>query len=61
MQFDVLTDRDSILEEISGIVVVVGKILGDVFDDKIAKALIESGSEDHIMLLLHFSFYCSCN
>ena len=56
MQFDGLTDRDSIIEEISGIVVVVGKILGDIFDDKIAKALIESASEDHIMLLLHYIF-----
>lgn len=56
MQFDGLTDRDSIIEEISSIVVVVGKILGDEFDDKIAKALIESGSEDHIMLLLHYIF-----
>ena len=56
MQFDGLTDKERIIEEISGIVVMVGKVLGDVFDDKIAKALLESGSEDHLMLLLHYIF-----
>ena len=56
MQFDGLTDRDIIKEEILSIVIVVGEKLGDVFDDKIVKALIESGSEEHIMLLLHYIF-----
>ena len=56
MKFDGLTDRDSIINEISLLVVMVGKILTEVFDDRIAKALLESGSEDHIMLLLHYIF-----
>ena len=63
MHFDGLTDRDSIIEEISSIVVVVWKILGDVFDDKVAKALIESGKwrSYNAVIALYFSFYCSCN
>ena len=56
MKFDGLTDRDSIINEISLLVVMVGKVLTEVFDDRIAKALLESGSEDHIMLLLHYIF-----
>jgi hypothetical protein len=56
MKFDGLTDRDSIIKEISELVIIVGKILGDVFNDKIAKALLESGSEDSLMLLLHYIF-----
>ena len=30
--------------------------MGDIFDDKISKALLESDSEDHLMLLLHYAF-----
>ena len=56
MKFDGLTDQDSIINEISLLVVMVGKILSEVFDDRIVKALIDSGSEDHIMLLLHYIF-----
>jgi len=56
MKFDGLTDRDSIINEISELVIMVGKILADVLNDKIAKALLESGSEDSIMLLLHYIF-----
>lgn len=56
MKFDDLTTENNITNEISGIILGVGKVLGDDFDDKIAKALFESGSEDHIMLLLHYAF-----
>ena len=56
MKFDGLTTEDSIIIEISGIILGVGKVLGDVFDDKIAKALLESGNEDHLMLLMHYAF-----
>jgi hypothetical protein len=56
MKFDGLTTEDSIINEISSIILGVGKVLGDVFDDKIAKALLESGSEDHLMLLMHYAF-----
>lgn len=56
MKFDGLTDRDSIIKEISELVVMVGKILSDILEDKIAKARLESGSEDSIMLLLHYIF-----
>ena len=56
MKFDGLTDRDSIINEISELVAMVGKVLSDIFDDKIAKALLEIGSEDSLMLLLHYIF-----
>jgi len=56
MKFDDLTTENNITNEISGIIIGVGKVLGDDFDDKIAKALLESGSEDHLMLLMHYAF-----
>ena len=34
----------------------VGKVLSDIFNDNIVKALLESNSEDYIMLLLHYIF-----
>ena len=56
MKFDDLTTENNIMNEISGIILGIGKVLGDDFDDKIAKALLESGSEDHLMLLMHYAF-----
>ena len=56
MKFDGLTDKDGIINEISLSVTTVGKVLSDIFNDNIVKALLESNSEDYIMLLLHYIF-----
>ena len=56
MKFDGLTDKDSIINEISLLATMVGKVLSDIFNDNIVKALLESNSEDYIMLLLHYIF-----
>ena len=56
MRFVGLTTEESISNEIAGIVVGVAKILSDVFDDRIAKACLELGTEEHIMLLMHYAF-----
>ena len=56
MKFDGLTDKDSIINEISLLVTMVGKVFSDIFNDNIVKALLESNSEDYIMLLLHYIF-----
>ena len=32
------------------------KILSDVFDDRVAKACLELGTEDHLNLLIHYAF-----
>ena len=56
MKFDGLTTHESISTEIATIICVVGKVLSDEYGDRIAKACLESGSEDHVMLLLHYAF-----
>ena len=56
MRFVGLTTEESISNEIAGIVVGVAKILSDVFDDRVAKACLELGTEDYIMLLMHYAF-----
>ena len=53
MKFDGLTTHESISTEIATIICVVGKVLSEEYGDRIAKACLESGSEDHVMLLLH--------
>ena len=40
MKFDGLMDKDSIIKELSLIVLMVGKVLSDVFNDNIVKALL---------------------
>lgn len=56
MRFDSLTTEESISNEIASIIVGVAKILSDVFDDRVAKVCLELGTEDHIMLLMHYAF-----
>ena len=56
MRFIGLTTKESISNEIANIVLGVAKILSDVFDDKVARVCLELGSEDHIMLLMHYAF-----
>ena len=56
MRFVGLTTQESITNEIATITAGVAKILSDVFDDRIAKACLELGTEDHIMLLMHYAF-----
>ena len=56
MKFDGLTSPESITKELTTIILGVGKILSDLFNDNIAKALIEVGSDDSLMLLIHYAF-----
>ena len=56
MSFDGLTAEDSISREIASIIVGVARILSEVFNDRIASICLELGSDDHIMLLMHYAF-----
>ena len=56
MRFVGLTTEESISKEIANIVVGVAKILSDIFNDRVAKACLELGTEDHLNLLIHYAF-----
>lgn len=56
MRFDGLTAEDSISREIASIIVGVARILSEVFNDRIASICLELGSDDHIMILMHYAF-----
>ena len=56
MRFVGFTTEESISTEIASIVVGVAKILSDVFNDRVEKACLELGTEDHLMLLMHYAF-----
>ena len=56
MRFDGLTTEESISNELAGIIIGVAKILSEVFNDRIARVCLELGTEDHLMLLMHYTF-----
>ena len=56
MQFVGFTSGDDIINEITSIVVMVSVLLSEVFEDPVAKVLLQSKTEENIMLLMHYTF-----
>ena len=56
MQFVGFTSGDDIINEITSIVVMVSILLSEVFEDPVAKVLLQSQTEENIMLLMHYTF-----
>ena len=56
MQFVGFTSGDDIINEITSIVVMVSVLLSEVFEDPVTKVLLQSKTEENIMLLMHYTF-----
>ena len=56
MKFDGLTTDESITNELISIIIGVARALSDVCGDNIAKALLLAGTDEHLMLLMHYAF-----
>ena len=56
MKFDGLTTDESITNELISIIIGVARALSDVCGDNITKALLLAGTDEHLMLLMHYAF-----
>ena len=56
MKFDGLISDESITKEIADIICSVGRILSNIFGDRVARACLAAGTWEHLMILMHYAF-----